>query len=340
MKTLLISLGLTVLSLGYAQCEAGFRLFDHELLEAEPVCIPENPERVLALDMASVETALLTGKNLVGSSGWLLSEFPVLEPRFADRLAGVTDVGFPADLEAVLLLEPDVILAVGGTSVGDTVDVAGAGDIAPVVVADPEIYNDWKLGMAFWSDVLGTPEVYAEMVQNYDARVSELQDALAQAAEQPGAQPEDLEVSVVAASTYGISLWLPDTPPGSVLADVGLARPPAQSLVGDAAVARFGAAQYVPVSDERLDLAGGDALFYFTYAAADAATARAEADFIGELEQNPLWRSLGAVQNEQAFFVGGHWWRAQTYLLANRVLDDLFTHLTGAEAATPVLELP
>ena len=80
--------------------------------------------------------------------------------------------------------------------------------------------------------------------------------------------------------------------------------------------------------------------FYFTYAAADAATARAEADFIGELEQNPLWRSLGAVQNEQAFFVGGHWWRAQTYLLANRVLDDIFTHLTGAEAATPVLELP
>lgn len=336
MKTLIISLGLTVLSLGHAQCEAGFRLFDHELLATEPVCIPENPERVLALDMASVETALLTGKNLVGSSGWLLSEFPVLEPRFADRLAGVTDVGFPADLESVLLLEPDVILAVGGTSVGDTVDVAGAGDIAPVVVADPEIYNDWQLGMGFWSDVLGAPEVYAEMARNYDARVAELQDALAQAVGQPG----DLEVSVVSASTYGVSLWLPDTPPGSVLADVGLARPEAQSLVGDAAVARFGAAQYVPVSDERLDLAGGDALFYFTYAAADAETARAEADFIGELEQNPLWQALGAVQNEQAFFVGGHWWRAQTYLLANRVLDDLFTHLAGAAAATPVLELP
>ena len=26
-------------------CEAGFRLFDHELLVGEPVCIPENPER-------------------------------------------------------------------------------------------------------------------------------------------------------------------------------------------------------------------------------------------------------------------------------------------------------
>ena len=111
-------------------------------------------------------------------------------------------------------------------------------------------------------------------------------------------------------------------------------------MVGEAAVARFGAAQYVPVSDERLDLAGGDALFYSTYAAADAETARAEVDFSGALEQNPLWRSLGAVQNGQAFFVGGHGWRAQTYLLANRVLDDLFTHLAGAAATTPVLELP
>lgn len=34
--------------LGVAQtCEDGFRLFDHELLVTKPVCIPENPERVL-----------------------------------------------------------------------------------------------------------------------------------------------------------------------------------------------------------------------------------------------------------------------------------------------------
>ena len=83
-----------------------------------------------------------------------------------------------------------------------------------------------------------------------------------------------------------------------------------------------------------------DAVFYFTYASNDPATAEEEAGFVTELEQNPLWRSLGAVRSGRAYRVGGYWWRAQTYLLANRVLDDLFTHLAGTEADTPVLALP
>ena len=124
-ETLIISSTLAVLGLGHAQCEVCFR-FDHELLTTEPVCIPENPERVLALDMASAGITLLTGKNLVGSSGWILGEYPVLEPRFAERLAEVTDVGYPADLETTLSLEPDLILAVGSTAVGGSIDAGRA----------------------------------------------------------------------------------------------------------------------------------------------------------------------------------------------------------------------
>ena len=72
--------------------------------------------------MASVEMTLLMGKTPVGSSGWILSEFPGLEPTFAERLSGVEDVGYPASLETTLLLEPDIILAAGGSVAGESID--------------------------------------------------------------------------------------------------------------------------------------------------------------------------------------------------------------------------
>lgn len=125
---------------------------------------------------------------------------------------------------------------------------------------------------------------------------------------------------------------------GAILADTGLARPEAQSLVGEAALARYDEKQYVEVSEERLDLADGDAIFYFTYAASDPKIAGEESNFIKTFEQKPVWQSLNAVKAGQAFFVPGHWWRSQTYLLANKVIDDLFTHLAGTSAMTPILE--
>jgi iron complex transport system substrate-binding protein len=311
-------------------CEAGFRLFDHDLLAIDPICIPKNPQRIIALDVASVELTLMTDKTLLATSGWLLNEMPILLSQFADTLAGVEDVGYPANLETILLLKPDLILAVGGTSVGDTIDVEQALAIAPVVIADPVIYADWKLGTGFWSEVLNVADFYATLEENYFTRVSELQTALG--------TPGEIEVSVIAASTYGISLWMPDTPPGTILRDVGLARPEAQSLIGEEALARYEASQYVAISEERLDLVDGDAIFYFTYASANPETAQTESDFLLSLAEKPLWQALDAVKAGNAFLVPGYWWRSQSYLLANKVLDDLFATLTETAAITPIIE--
>ncbi len=91
------------------------------------------------------------------------------------------------------------------------------------------------------------------------------------------------------------------------------------------------------ISTERLDLADGDAIFYFTYASSDPEVAEQERISMATFEQNPVWQSLDAVKAGQAFRVPAYWWRSQTYLLANKVLDDLFTHLTDTSATTPVL---
>ncbi|MCG8352962.1 MAG: hypothetical protein MI924_34795, partial [Chloroflexales bacterium] len=36
-------------------CAVGLRLFDHEYLAGDPVCIPEHPQRVAPLDLNSIE---------------------------------------------------------------------------------------------------------------------------------------------------------------------------------------------------------------------------------------------------------------------------------------------
>lgn len=79
-------------------------------------------------------------------------------------------------------------------------------------------------------------------------------------------------------------------------------------------------------------------IFYFTYAAVDPEIAATESEFIKDFQQKPLWQSLGAVKAGNAFFVPGQWWRAEIYLLANKVIDDLFTYLTDTTATTPILE--
>ncbi|HYF66263.1 MAG TPA: ABC transporter substrate-binding protein, partial [Herpetosiphonaceae bacterium] len=311
-------------------CPAGQRLFDHELLATEPLCIPAAPQRIVALDMASVELALLTDKTVLASSNWILGELPLLHPPFAEALATAEDVGYPANLEKVAALKPDLILTAGGTDVGDSIDVEQAQKIAPLVIANPAIYDDWKLGMEFWSQVMNVPELYEAMETNYQARVGELQTALG--------DPASRKISVTSTSTYGIMLWMPDTAPGTILADVGLGRPEGQSLIGDAAMERYQSKQYVTISEERVDLIDGDAIFYFTYASTDPATAKQESDHIAGFTQKPIWQNLGAVKAGQAFLVPGYWWRPQTYRLANKVLDDLFAHLTDTGATTPVLE--
>jgi iron complex transport system substrate-binding protein len=307
-----------------AECEPGFRLFDHEYLAGDPVCIPENPQRILALEISALETVLFTDKELVGTAGWLHDEVPVLMPELAPALEGVADTGYPANLEVALLAEPDLILAVDGD-----IDLEAGSEIASIVMPVAGLEYNWKLSMEFWSEVLGTQDLYADMIANYEARLAEFQEALT----------DDPEISIIGTSSYGTYMWLEDTAPGVVVADAGLSRPESQALSGDAAVERYGEQRWIQISEERYDLADADAIFVFSYATTDPEVLETENTAIEAFRTNAVWNSLSAVETDHVYYVGPHWWRAQTYLLANMVLDDLFTHLTDSRANTPVLSL-
>ncbi len=297
-------------------CEDGFRLFDHEMLATDPICIPENPQRILALEIAALETVLFTDKELVGTANWLYSEIPVLLPELTPALEGIADTGYPANLEVALSVNPDLILATDGD-----IDPEAGAAIAPLVMVKPDY--DWKLMMEFWSDVLGIQEVYADMLANYEARITEFQEALT----------DNPEISIIGASSYGAYMWLEDTAPGFVLMDAGLARPESQALSGQAALDRYDAERWIQLSEERYDLADADHIFVFSYATTDPETLETENNWMAEFRANPIWNSLSASQAGNVHYVGPYWWRAQTYLLANRVLDDLFIYIAGVDPA-------
>ena len=309
-----------------AECEPGFRLFDHALLATDPVCIPENPQRIVALDTSAAELLLFTDKELVATFGvYVKDELIAALPALAGRLEPAQSLDWPVNLEVLLTLSPDLIAAY----TNDTMTYDQLSQIAPTVILDAGIAEgDWKSATEFWSDVFNVPDVYADMAATYDARVAELQAAL-------GDDRADTEVSLVLASSYFNMINTLDAPNGFILQDVGLGRPASQALDSDASMAAYGNTTYAMISEEAFDVFDGDVIILFTFPALGDEAIAASDQYLADFQAGPLWQSLSAVRDGRVYLGSYAWARANTYLLANAVLDDLFAFLTDTEATTP-----
>lgn len=323
---LLIVVVPAVIAQDAGECEPGFRLFDHELLATEPVCIPENPVRIVALENAAAELLLFTDKEIVGTfEAFTKAEMSAALPALTDELEPITGFDWPVNLERLLELSPDLIAAYDN----ETMPYDQLSAIAPTVIFSAGIAEgDWKTATEFWSEVFNVQDVYQQMLATYDARIAELQTAL-------GDNRANTEVSLVLASSYFNMIYTADSPTSSILRDVGLGRPASQALNSEESLATYGNTTYAYLSDETLNLADGDAIFLFTFAASGEEAIAASNQYLADFQANPLWNSLSAVQSGSVYPVGYHWTRGNTYLLANAVLDDLFTYLAGAESTTP-----
>jgi len=306
-------------------CEDGFRLFDHELLVNDPTCIPEDPQRIVSFDMAGTEYLLLTDEPVVGTFGYVASELIALTPGLAEALEDVEEFDWPPNLETLTALQPDLIVAFNDASL----DLAGVDEIAPLLVYEQATNRgEWKASAEFFSAVVQNEDAYEEMLATYEARVEELQEAL-------GEGRGDIEVSLMLPTTDTPLIWLEDSAPGRILEDVGLGRPEFQvnpSVATTESGADWG---YVNISMERLDLADGDEIFIFTWASTDPDVSAERQAALADFQERDLWQSLDGVQAGNVHVVGGQWVRAQTYLQAHLILDDLFNELTDAEPTIP-----
>ena len=96
-----------------ASCPPGSHLFIHKLLATAPVCIPDNAKKIVALDNAAVELLLFTDKEIVGTFDLLKDEMSASLPPLTSSLARIQGIGWPANLELILSLKPDLVAVRG-----------------------------------------------------------------------------------------------------------------------------------------------------------------------------------------------------------------------------------
>lgn len=282
------------------------RAVKHALGEIE---VPVNPQRIVVLDTAPLDTVLALGIKPIGAAVRFFDEFPAY---LREQTEGITIVGPrpQPNLEKILLLKPDLILsnALEHQHIYDKLS-----QIAPTFLTETRgSFGNWKEPFLRYGEVLGRKQKAEELLSKYNSRVVQLRQQL-------GDELANTKVSLVGSWNGNIGFLTKSSFPGSVLDDVGLARPPAQNRKGDFAE---------PVSRETPDSINGDVIFLLTFASKN----RGRSLSLNEFTSDPLFSQLKAVKQGRVYEVDAEVWGVTSSIqAANGILDDLFKYLVEQE---------
>lgn len=271
-----------------------------------PVKVPDHPQRVVVLDTAELDSAITLGIKPVGAtSAGTSSGFLDYLPQ--DEVAGIKNVGEIAgpNLEAVAALKPDLILS---SKVRDGAHYDALSKIAPTVLTETT-GAPWKANFQLHAAALGRTEQAAQAIAGYQDHIAKVTAALGGSTKAAAVKVSMVRfVEGADIRLYGNASYI-----GTVLKDVGLARPSVQDVDK----------LNVDVSPEQIDKADGDALFYATYGDPKAAK---ETQVTG----SSLWKQLTAVSAGRAHRVDDQlWYQGIGYTAADKVLDELQQDLTA-----------
>lgn len=247
--------------------------------------VPEDPERVVTLDPTVLLDVLALGVKPVGYAGADASQ-----PLFLrDDLAGVESIGAESqpNIEKVAALNPDLII--GYTETPETF-----AEIAPTVAVEYD-ETEWKRMFRFRADVLGEKKLAEEKIADFDARVNEFREAM-------GDRLDEATVSMVRFGESNVVVY-PTSFSGSVLADIGIKRPPNQAYdIGECCV---------ELSVEEVPNIDADYIFVAVDPGAE--------NQLDKYESNPLWAQLKG----EKISVSSAVWIQPSYTTANMILNDL-----------------
>lgn len=283
-------------------CEAGLRAF-------AGVCIPQDPQRVVTITDSDLDATLALGITPVGVT---TGRGQMTPPRYLAEVipaeSQVVGAFFSPNLETLLTLEPDLILAAG---LQDEALLSQLNAIAPTVNTYVNGY-DWVTHFETTAEALNRQAEAEAFLADYAARITDLQTTLG----------DQLEAEFIVArwSAEGPQVMAPITFVSAVLFDLGLTSPT------DLPNLEAGHAHTSPLSLEMLSLIDVDWAFVGTLQSeGDAVTALTEA------LENPLLQALDVVKNERLIVVDGSLWTSSGGPLAvMQVLGDVEAALTSA----------
>ncbi|MDZ8079241.1 MAG: iron-siderophore ABC transporter substrate-binding protein [Nostoc sp. DcaGUA01] len=262
-------------------------------------CVPLNPQRIITFSLPTLGNALTLGvKPLASTYIDMLNEHTYLE----GKVDGIKSLGtFPPNLENILLVKPDVII--GWSAEKQLYPLLSK--IAPTVLFDWQQKKSWRKLFDFETQVLGKQAAAQQALEHYNQRVEKLKAAL-------GDRYKNKEISLVFLAPGVIFSEGKNSFPDSILQDVGLQRPKAQSVIVPYTQLYF--------SIEELEKADGDIMFVGTLNDDSQ-------KFLEQLKQKPLWKHLRAVQENHVYPINYLTWRGGNLLAADAVIDDLYKYL-------------
>ncbi|MEH6377652.1 iron-siderophore ABC transporter substrate-binding protein [Streptomyces sp. KLMMK] len=283
---------------GKAAGDTGFpRTITHAMGTTE---IKKKPERVVVLDTGELDDVTMLGIAPVGA----VSPHMKTEGGFPQYLGSKTkdtkDVGPMAEpnIERIISLKPDLILSskVRHAKVYDRLK-----GIAPTVFTETT-GAPWKENLKVHAKALGLEKEAETAMSTYEKRAKALGEEIKK--KYDGTMPTASVVRFVAGPTR---LYQKASFSGIVLSDTGLRRPASQDVN----------APMTDVSPEQIDKADADLVFVTV--ADDPKKTQQSA-----VQDNPLWKGLGAVKNDKVFQVPDETWMSGIGLqAANRVLEDI-----------------
>lgn len=282
---------------------------------AGEACVPNTIQRLVTLDGVSYEYAIALDLNPIGTvySGQFLPYD--IDPNTVD----IGSAGEPS-LEKILSLKPDLIVGLES----NTIVYDQLAQIAPTVLLPFEHSGEWKERFSQLGDLLGRTEQVRAAMDAYNQRIREFKSAM-------GDRLSQTVVSVVRVYPEIVNLYLKDSFNGVILQDAGLPRPPSQDISAEEAKRQYGNEIQYSISREVFTKADGDALFIWTGENEPEADQSSQKK-LAELKEDPLWRSLNAVQKGAVYEVPSYWIGSGP-LSANAVIDDLFKYLAeGAQS--------
>ncbi|SDH73885.1 iron complex transport system substrate-binding protein [Rhodococcus triatomae] len=266
--------------------------------------IPEQPQRVVALDTSFTDAVLLLETPLVGYVDYRESGFPEYVGDAGQEFgADAEPVGkvSEASLEKVVTLEPDLILSADVRD-GDRYDQLS--EIAPTVFTETT-GPTWKENIRLVGQALGKEELAEQKISEYEERARAIGDEI-------NAKENNPTVSVVRfAGEPTARLYRTTSFSGIVLEDAGLARPDSQGP-DPADPANI----MNSISPELIDQADADVIFVSTYQDGTGQTSDAARPFL----ESPLWAQLDG----RTVDVDDTLWMTPVSIQgAHKILDDL-----------------
>ena len=258
--------------------------------------ITQAPTRVVITGTGQLDIALTLGFVPVGSTAGdgaelIPSYLAEAFPQDADALAEMKNVGNrkAPDVESIADRSPDLILM--NNSGKDAASLyASLSEIAPTVVTQGKGTN-WKQDFLLMADALGKPDTAQTWLDGFRTDAAEAGESIDSAATVSLLRRDGDRIRIFGAISFA----------GSVLADMGAARPESQQFTDDVSQ---------EISAEKLDQADGDWILYGVQGG-DAS----------QLTSMDLWPTLKAVSEDHAV----------------QVDDDPFYLNAGPTAARTVL---